>query len=250
MTPDLRRLLAEKGVDVVFTAVSFRWKPRSNPTANYRAKREFLVSLAGRRKEQFERLLQLGITAARMTARYYCLNGEEFIPQATVATQHGLSTTCTAYVSQQINAVLYSLGYRNGVPVARGPREYADRIHTQIWRTRKARREERARQAEEALRASLTEKLGLPPLAERFPMTRFATLKKLIRAREQGKLEWLKRKHPRAWLAVTLRFGLDDKQTGVYRTLQEVADAMGGISTRERARQLEDRGLELLGIVE
>jgi DNA-directed RNA polymerase sigma subunit (sigma70/sigma32) len=44
------------------------------------------------------------------------------------------------------------------------------------------------------------------------------------------------------------RFGLD-LEGGVYRTLQTVGDMIGGV-TRERARQLEERALGALGILE
>lgn len=97
-------------------------------------------------------------------------------------------------------------------------------------------------------RVQLAKDLGVPCLAASFPLVRVDVFQRLIVAQRTGRLTALMLDHARDVEVLMRRFGLDDLQRPAYRTLSEIGEAMGGI-TRERVRQLEERGLGLLGIV-
>lgn len=95
-------------------------------------------------------------------------------------------------------------------------------------------------------RRVLARQLGLAKLPEHLPLARLQTFEAIIKASRDGRLLNLQQQFPNQHRALTLRFGLEGN---LYRTLQEVANQMGGV-TRERVRQHEKKALRLLGIQE
>lgn len=213
--------------------------PRS-PT--YDHQRTFLLGLAGKQKEKFDQLLDLRINAALLTARYFCLEGEPYLPQPEVGRLQGLGFKAS-YISHQINAVLLYLGYCHpNFDPGKNPRQFLRGM------LRKVRRRTPKYDAEAEWRKRFSQALGVPLIDRKLPAARFATYEALVKAQNRGDLDRLQAAHPKAWQVVTLRFGLDTPNVGVYRKLREVAELVAGISSRERVRQLENLGLSLLGI--
>ena len=79
-------------------------------------------------------------------------------------------------------------------------------------------------------------------------MIRLELFGSILVALKNGRFASLAENHPKDHRVIWLRFGLDDLNAGVYRTLEEVGEIMN--LTRERVRQLEERGLTKLGLSE
>lgn len=247
-----RRLCEQRGVTLSFGR-RFRAgsKLGENRSPHFEEQRRFLLNLRGEQRARFKRLLKLENRAALITARYFCLKGETVIAQSALAQQFDLSHRCTGYMSAQINAVLYLLGYSAAsFAPGREAKAYAARMAWQVRVASKKQEDDRALRADTDRRAKLGKQLGVPPLARKFPIKRLNTYRKLLKAREKGRLKKLKTVHPKAWQAVTLRFGLDTKHEGVYRTLQQVVDTVDGVNSRQRVCQLENEALRFLRIAE
>jgi len=93
----------------------------------------------------------------------------------------------------------------------------------------------------------------VPRFALTLPIARLDVFAALVRLYRDGRMASLLLH--REYEMLVLRFGLDDLQAPVYRTLLEVGERLdnlrgdGGV-TRERARQLEESALSKLGIVD
>ncbi|MEK7570197.1 MAG: sigma factor-like helix-turn-helix DNA-binding protein [Patescibacteria group bacterium] len=223
------------------------WSAGENRSRAYAGQRTFLLQLQGLRRKQFEKLLRYNLHCARMTARYFCLQGEEFITQSAVGMQFGFSERCNSYVSVQVNAVLLYLRYgaRDFHP-APSVYAYVKRVHSQVKAYEKQERKKAMRQRELQNHARLSRALQVSALPQKFPICRLGTFRKILSARRRGQLEKMQQSDPRLSQVLILRFGLDMSDAGVYRTLQQVADKMS--VTRQRVQQLEVKALTRLRI--
>lgn len=216
------------------------WEGKENRSSTYDRQRAFLIGLAGDVKERWEELLAMEFEAAQLTARYFCLRGEEYRVQRILGEDYGISQSTPHAVSMRINAVLYYLDplSKTGAHSER----YSDMIARRVARLRPL-------LADKTLRGELARKLGIPALPLRLPLSRLEVFEALLQARQDGRLGKLAESHENAHRALCLRFGLDNLDTAPeYLTLEAVGQLMG--YTRERVRQLEERALELLGIQE
>jgi len=234
------KMLKERGVEVRTGHIrpDCAWEPGRNISKTFDPQRLFLLQLAGEQKALFEELIAMGFEAAAMTTRYFCLNGEDFLPQRVFCEMFGYSPRTNHNISAYINAVLYYLD--PGFPANDRSKQMAANLKRKVEPLRLSIRSE-----EDRIR--IAAELGLPRLPAKFPLARMDTLKQIIAARHAGQLDRLKADHENGWRAVTLRFGIAEDHASNYRTLDEVGTLMNGV-TRERARQLEERGLALLGI--
>lgn len=179
--------------------------------------------------------------SALMTARYFCLDGEEYIPQRELCPMFGLAPILEHAISAYINGILYYLD--GGFPANKRSRQMAAMLKRRVEKLRPLLKSAEQRQA-------LAKELGLAALPANLPLARLDVLKELVAARRDGRLRALASSSQANFgRAIELRFGLDGSVPSTYRTLEEVGEEMGGI-TRERARQLEERALEILGISE
>ncbi|MDO8581939.1 MAG: hypothetical protein Q7S16_03615 [bacterium] len=78
------------------------WKENRSPW--FMRKQSFFRNLHGEAKEHWEELLILQIPVALLTARYFCLNGEEYCAQDVLAPKYGFSAG-----SYGINGVIFYL---------------------------------------------------------------------------------------------------------------------------------------------
>ncbi len=201
--------------------------------------RRFMTTLAGSQKALFDELLLLGFDSAEMAKRYFLLDGGEVISQSKIAKEFGFPEAKNGTVSAKVLSVLYYLD--DSVVVGEEARRRARTMREKVARLRDFIGSANAHQR-------LLDELGLPKLADNFPLARADVLRALLHA-PQDRLELLRTTDPQGYKVLTLRFGLEELDQGVYRTLKEVGEALGGF-TREWARQLEERALAALGIVE
>jgi hypothetical protein len=83
----------------------------SIPSKDFLAQQEFMVKLSDTPKALFDELISLSFTEAQMTARYFCLNGEDRCSLAEVSQQFGFNPDNRRLASTYISAVLSYLGF-------------------------------------------------------------------------------------------------------------------------------------------
>lgn len=239
MKPDSHlRLCNERGVQVVTGHIGHAWEGPRIITQQYEPQRQFLLSLSGDQKVLFEELRLMDFESVQMASRYFCLQDEPYVSQRILCDEFGCSAISA--FSAKVASVIYYLD----------PTFEANERSVQLSDAMKRRVIAlRPMLASAEVRAQVAKELGLSVLPKAFPLARLETFKEVLAAHRDGRFAALQHGHEGPHRALALRFGLDDLNAGVYRRLQEVGDLMGGI-TRERVRQLEARGLELLGIDE
>lgn len=206
----------------------------------YGVQRSFLLDLEGEQKALFEELLSFGFESADMTARYFCLRDEEYLPQRKLAVEYGYPERMYAWVSARILSVLHYLdpSFEVGEGAMRSARALRERV---------SRLREKLQDDTDHLRLVETffATYGMR-LAPNFPLYRLEILEEVLKAKANGQLERLRMRDKVDYQALALRFGLDQPEGGIYRTLNEVGQLLN--VTRERARQREERALAWLGI--
>lgn len=235
-----REVCAARGVRIVPGHVrpDLAWEDGRIISPQYQAQRKFMLGLSGEQRALFDELLALGFERAQITARYFCLGGEDYVPQRVLAEQFGFATGQNAVVSRHIVATLYYLD--DTIEAGEDSKRAATTMRVTVARLRPLVATAEARVRVEA-------ELGVQ-LAPNFPLARLDVLRRLVMDKRSGRLAEVLKNRPNDLRAVALRFGLDEGAR-VYRTLHVVGDMMGGV-TRERARQLEERALAALGIEE
>jgi len=163
-----------------------------------------------------------------MTARYFCLAGEEYISQRELAQEYGYRlgplnhhlTSIRCYLDEEYNAGMDATNKTGAL------RRRMLKLHQLC-------------SSQEVFEQPLRE-LGIDELPAKLPLARLETYAAVLKAYRDGKLGALKDAVRQTLL---MRFGLEN---GTCATLQEVGNRLG--YTRERARQREEQGLALLGI--
>lgn len=202
--------------------------------------RAFLLEKSSEeQKAKFAELRTLGFEDAEVTARYFCLDGQQYVSQQKVAEEFGIWGN--SLVSRKILSVLAYLNpqLQVGQDAVRFALGYAERV-----------KKIRATIAETRWKEDLVAELGIKDLPAGLPMSRLHVFKQLVLLRKRGALEVQNQnrdetQNQNRLRAVTLRFGLDE-EPGRYRLLHEVGEIMG--IGRERVRQLESDALEDLGL--
>lgn len=229
-------ICAARGVKIIAGHVRPEgiWQDESIRAGHYAKQQRFMLALAEGQKSLFDELLRFGFEEAEITARYFCLNGEEPRYLRLIGEDYGYNPQADHLISAKINGVLLYLdgGFKTGrrsEQIARSLRQRVERLRVIV--------------AQEDAMRNLCRRLGLENLPQGFPLARLAILERILEAGRSGELGRLKLRHPRAHKTLTLRFGMDR-----YRTLEEVGQELG--FTRERARQLEVQAFKFLGIVD
>lgn len=224
----------ENGIKIVFGYHNFRasWNSVKTQSIWYKRNRDFFHSLCETQKKRFQELLELKIQPALMVARYYCLNGEPFIPQHAIADQYGYKSHM--YVSIKVNAVRRYLD----------PTFQTSKASVKLAQLLEQRVEKhRTRLDSNEAKKQCAKRLGIEKVPDKVFLSQLSVYEMVYIAWRNGELEHLKKKRPRLYQAFSCRFGLD---SGIYLTLQEAGEKLG--VTREAVRQSEKRLLRLAGI--
>lgn len=175
------------------------WAGKENRSPIYDKQRAFFVGLQREQKRSWEELLAMKFEAAELTARYFCLNGEEYRSQPELGEDYGIPKNQYSMVSMRINAVLYYLDSFF---------ETGDRSKQFSGMMR--RRVERLRPVWEsaAKRQQVADELGIPHLPEKLPLAYLELYRALIGAVRDGRINRLAEQQENAHCALALRYGL------------------------------------------
>ncbi len=234
-----RELCRAKGVSIILGhhRPELAWDDGENRSPFYQKQATFFKNLQGEQKQLWEELRMFSFEEAEIAARYFCLDGEDYLPQRVLAEQYGFEYSNTQ-ISTRINAVLFYLDA--SFVVGARSRQFARAIKARVGRLRIGLTQTHTIAS---LRQEAAKRLGLQELPEKLPLSRLETFEELVKRSRNGKLKWLKTYHERLYKIVVLRYGLSG---GRYRTLEEIGQSE--YLTRERIRQLEEKALVLLGI--
>jgi hypothetical protein len=238
------RLCKDRGVEIKAGHVrpDLVWEEDRICSKNFEGQHRFMATLVDPQRSLFEELGTLGFEAAAIAKRYYGVGGEERTTQRLLAQEYGYGCHNSS-ISALVLAVLYYLDDTTEVGEVSKRRALAMRNKVERLRGYVASVEGRARLLKELAA------IGVANLADDFPLARIDVLKALLAAQRNGNLAALAKRDPRAHQVVTLRFGFDGRPGETYRILDTVGQMIGGV-TRERARQLEERALRALNILE
>lgn len=235
------RLCAARGVNVALGHIrpELAWEEPRIVSPQYHLQRKFMLGLSGEQRQLFDELVQLGFESASIAARYFCLGGEEYMPQRLVAAEYGIPGGRNSSVSEKVLGVLHYLD--DTIEVGEGAKQVSRAMRQAVIRLRPY-------LASAERRMQLEKELGVT-LPSNFPLSRVEVFRRLLEDMRSGRLRKVLLAYPKDLLVLTKRFGLDGLPTPAYRTLVAIGEVLGGI-TRERVRQLEERALALLEIVE
>ncbi len=204
--------------------------------------RKFFQLLEGQQKKLFDELIEYGIESALMARDYYeeasdGKEGEEPVTLHTLCKKYGYNDSVMAHISARIYSVLVYLD--PNYKVGQDSRRLARVMKDDVERLREKFATAKARQDQAAA-------LGLRILPVDMPLQLYDELEMVVTAQRKGWLKQLQAARPRAHRALTLRYDIRDTQNPRFRTLEEVAETMGGedFKTRERARQLVEQAIE------
>lgn len=222
------------------------WKEEKTRLPWYKTQKRFFEDLSGEQKKLFEELLYFGIESAEITARYFCLNGEEYVTQSTLAEMYGHNASMHAAISGRIGAVMRYLDstFETGEDSIQQASVLKKKV--QLLRERYGETVKLA-QKMDVMRALLVKATGCSTvkIPDKLPVSKYQIYEQLLNAMIDGKFYELKNSSPKRFEVLLQRFGFKE---GKYKTLEACAEMMG--LTRERIRQLEHSGLVLLGISE
>ncbi|MDO8435253.1 MAG: hypothetical protein Q7S89_01045 [bacterium] len=232
------RLCRERGVEVRagHHRPEMAWEPGRIASPFYDHQQRFFEGLEGEQRALFDELLAMNFDAAVIVAQYFCLKGEKYVPQRILAEEYGFGND-ERQVSMRINAIIiyldptFETGDRS--------KQFAEELKRRVERLRPL--------LESAdMRRRLADELAIPKLPEKFPLSRLQVFREIVKARRDGRLDESMSVHQHSHRALKLRFGLEREVPTTYRRLREVAEILG--VTRQRAFQLEEEALKILGI--
>lgn len=249
LTKEQKDISGEHGIKLVAGHV----RPQSEWSDDRRssaANRKFLLNLVGLQKALFEELLDFGIEAAKLTARYFCLAGEDYMSMRVLGEEVGVTFES---VNTAINAVLRYLNPEFETSLAAKKRASSMRERVVGLRKVAASQEEMQK---------ILQELGIVKFPEGLPLGQLDLYKALLDARNEGRLEELRLKEWRSYMVVVVNFGMDDDQNPQYRTSEQVAEFIPRLASygagkekgedeslsEERIRQLKNKAFRILGI--
>lgn len=243
-----RRLCEERGVILISGYMNPGFTPQEGVirSPHYRPQREFLLHLSGEQKRLFEELRTLDFHSAHITARYFCLGDEEYLPQHEVAVLFDFGDE-ERIVSLHVNAVLRYLD--KSFKTGKASQRIAKALQAKVVRLRRLLEEAQKQEPtvgqpeRRSMHRLVAERLGLEQLPEKLPWSRLEDFVAVVTASRTDRYSQFRDSHPDEYRVLVLRYGLEDN---TYRTLHEVARVMGG--TYHGVWLMEQGAFRLLGI--
>lgn len=223
-------------LEIGYHRPEYAWKDCDIRRKGYPKKSLWLRNLSPEGWGLFQELLALeDADDARITSRYFCLNGEPYIPSHEVGKLFGYSLSCaTSLVSFKIASVRKFLD-----DSIEAPSDICD--HVKVLRQKiEAVRTARRKEEDERM---LLEAFGILSLPQGLPSSLIALYCIVYSLFWEGELHGCLRKFARGRKALVLRYGIKD---GSFRTYEAVGRELG--RTGEAARKAEARAFKLLGI--
>ena len=207
----------------------------SPSSKQYSGQQRFLQTLAGDQKALWDELLRFGIEAAEITARYFCLNGETFIPLGKLAVLYGFAEN-VSLGSQFVNAVLHYLDPT--FKCAREAKRRAASIETTVRVTREL------TSGLDVIQRLCTE-LRIQNLPDKLPLSKWQLFRQIRLAYNAGRFSIFTEDRARDGEILKERYGIPE---GPFKSLGDIGLAQSPQLSHERIRQLEERALSALGI--
>ncbi|MEA1926094.1 MAG: sigma factor-like helix-turn-helix DNA-binding protein [Patescibacteria group bacterium] len=232
-----KRLCDSRGVkiDSGYYKPDLAWDAGESRLSSYKLRRLFFQKLAGKQKALFNELLSFGFEEAIITARYFCLNKENFLCQRELGMEFGYLEKEKA-ISRKVNAVISYLD--ETFSTSRVSMALACSIKRRVEKLRKTKRS----------KSDFRRLLGryrISKLPKGFPITRLKIYSELLKARKDGRMNSLELENPKWHKVINLRFGLGSEES--YLALEKVGNIVG--VSRERVRQIEHEALKKLKII-
>lgn len=242
LSPIHLNLLQNRGISLItgHHRPDLVWDEGEIRSAFYSKHQRFLKELQGEQKKLWEELLIFDFEESRITSRYFCLNGEEYIPGGQLVEMFGYDREGgDSSISRAVNAILHYLD-----PSFEVGKDTALRTLAILGRVRRLRERVQESQNLDEMRKHLLRKLGLERLPDRLYPYRYLAFEAVMSS-PVVEVEKLHRLKPRAYKVLALHFGMMD---GRCYTFQEISDQFGFGVTRARIQQLEEVALKFLGI--
>ena len=233
--------LAERGVVVRDGYHLVRKGPRG-ASRSYQVDRQALHALAGEPKRLFDELIAFGFEDALLTSRYFCLNGEEYLPYHKLREEFGYGTDSVAS-----SHVLSVLNYVGVAPI-KGVRavQLSRNLHARVELRRRRLGQQEIDLKEHEWKTKILTDLGLDRMPDGLSISKLPLFGQVLEATRAGRFGELSE---REQAILKMRYGLEKLPSiGCCQTLLAIGEHMG--VSRERIRQLEEVALDKLGIDE
>lgn len=202
--------------------------------------RMFFRTLKGQKKELFEELLEFKIRAGLMTARYFCLDDEPYKAMRNLREEFDVGHIHA--FSMMVNAVIHYLDQT--WPIGHRSFLFVATLRRKVERMREEKKEREARLAQ--LRAAGLQKEAFIKGKNQVRRVNAELLGVLFDCKDKGYLAELAKIDQRAHDALVQRQGVTTREDPQPQTLDALGQKWN--VTRERIRQLEEKGFKLLGV--
>lgn len=202
--------------------------------------RLFFLSLKGRQKELFDELIEFKIRAGLMTARYFCLDDEPYKAMRALREEFDVGHIHT--FSMMVNGVIhyleqtFSVGYRSF--------QFVGMMRRKVEKMREEKKEREVRIAQ--FHAAGLKKESFVKGKQKNRRVNAELLGVLFDCKDKGYFDELAQIDKRVHDVLVLRQGVTTRDDPQPQTLDALGQKWN--LTRERIRQLEEKGFKLLGI--
>lgn len=226
-------LLKSRGVQLVpgYVNPEIAWANDGSPRDPrfFQLQRMLLVP---ERRAALDELITFGFEMAAFTKRYFCLDGEDYLPYRKLAEQLDFYTHHEALISYQVNGIVHYLNPEYAV-IDRST-QYVRALRQRVARAR-------VLAADAVQMRALLDRLGLAGWPLGLPLARVDVFERVLAAwREDG----LGRLDEQERAVLVQRFGLGETLAVTLGNVQ----LPGGQRSRERVRQIEVQALRRLEI--
>ncbi len=225
------RILAQHPITLALSLLTGK-KRVGFKMSSYKERQAFMETLDAERRALFDELMAFNFIEAEITSRYFCLNGEEYLPPAEVAQMFGCSQ---GGLQVWVGMILYYLD---------SPLEVPQQAISYVPGLKKQGASERVRLEHVETQKNMLASHGVENIPAGMPLRCIEAYAVIHRAWQQDELSELTMSASERNVLIE-RYGLQD---GIFKTLDEIGESRD--LTRERIRQLEASGLRKLRSLE
>lgn len=218
---------SEFGLEIVFGYYKPQgaWSGNEVRSKDYWKNRKFFLKLEPEKLNTFKQLVEWNFKEALLCQRYFCLNGEDFLPYRLLRQEFGPPNYRCLTI--WVNGLVKFLD--SEADVGGQAENHAGNI---------AKRFQRLKSEAEWLK-----RLGLQKRPQKLRAAMIPVFEQVLPFFQHDQLKNLRNKNPNCHAVLVLRYGLEDR---VCRSFAEVGQNLG--FNGSRAEQLEKKALKILGI--